>query len=114
MGLVADDGDIAAVFRVQVKALGELARVVVGLDTGDLDAQGVDEEQARGEIVGRLAGAREGTVPDMGGTKYAAGAQETGEPGHLGAAARAERARRILIPRKGVGMAHEVEKHGDD
>ena len=111
VGLVADDGDIAAVLRMEMEAFGEFAGIVLWLDAGNLDAKGVDEKQPGGELVGGLSGADERAVPDLGGAKHAAGPQKAGEAGYFAAASRAERSRAILVLREGVGVAHEVKEH---
>jgi hypothetical protein len=114
MRLVAHDRDIAAVLRLKVEAFGDLAGIVFRQESGNLDAQRVHEEEPGGERVGGLAGAKERAVPDLDGAKDAACAQEAGESGDLGETARTQRTRRILLFREGVGVAHEVEKHGPE
>jgi hypothetical protein len=109
--LVAEEGDVAAVFGVEVQAFGELARIVLGEKAGDFDAEGVGEEEACGEFVGRLAGAEEGAVPKLGWAEDGGGAEEAGEAGDFAAAAGAERAGFVLFLGKGVGVAQEVEQH---
>ena len=111
VGLVADDGDVAAILRMEMKTFGEFAGIVLGLDAGNLDAEGIDEKQPGGELIGGLPGARERAMPDLGRAKHAAGPQKAGEAGNLGAASRAERSRAILVLREGVGVAHEVKEH---
>jgi hypothetical protein len=112
--LVADDGDVAAVFWVKVEAFGDSAGIVLGKESGNLDARSVREEEPGGEPVCGLAGSKERAVPDLDGAKDAAGAEEAGESGDFGAAARAERARGVLLVGEGVGVAHEMNEHGED
>lgn len=114
MGLVAHDRDISPVLGVKVEPLGDFAGIVLGHETGDLDAQRIGEEKPGRERVGGLAGTKERTVPNLGGTKHAAGSEKAGEPGDFGSAARTQRTRRVLFFGEGVGVAHKVEEHGDD
>ncbi|MEO0054413.1 MAG: hypothetical protein RLZZ50_360, partial [Verrucomicrobiota bacterium] len=73
MGFVADDGYVAAVHGMKVKPLGDFVWVVLWQQAGDFHPEGVDQEQAGGEIVCGLARASEGAVPDVSGTEHAAG-----------------------------------------
>jgi hypothetical protein len=110
---MADQQDVASILRVQVQALGEHARIVFGEEIRDLDADGVGQQEARNEVIRGLARAGQRAVPDLRGAKVPAGAEETREAGDLAAPPRAERPHGILLQTDRMGMAQEVEQHGD-
>jgi len=83
-------------------------RVIVGLQTGDLDSCRI-ERQAGGEAIRSFSGSGEGTVPELRREEGTVAGEEAHQPGTLVDTVQAQGAKRVFFLGYGVGVANEKE-----